>query len=100
MGLSMSTERLIALCVTKGASFSLDWENGNYIDGRDALDAEGKPIPLDDIPPEKVKQGTPGFRIEIGSYVFNDEKTGEQALYPTLNEAIVAGWSLLGGLKT
>ncbi len=90
---------LIRSCVAHGKSFSLEYDNGRYVAGEDALDAQGKPISLEQIPPEKVKQRPGGFRVQVGGHFLVDRKTESELLYATLDKAVEAGWYLIGGMQ-
>lgn len=85
------------LCEHYEISFCLRRETGRYISAEDFI-KDGRMLDVDDLPPEVIKQGPVGYTIKVGGLTLAS-KSGEKQMYPDLESAIVAGFSLLEKAK-
>ncbi len=91
--------QLIITCIAQGKSFIFEYDTGKFIEEADNIGPDGGFVPPGKLPPEKIKQGAKGFRIEVGRMTFENTQTGDEILYPSLADATDAGFLLLAELN-
>lgn len=88
-------DQLARACQHWGLHLDFEYDNGKYISGEDAFDGSGKPIPQEDIPLDKVKQGPAGFTVIVSGRGYNGDD-GKLRRYNTLEYAVLIGYRLVG----
>lgn len=56
---------LLVACERYDLSLTIEYETGRYIPGELAIGDDGKLIPQEEIPPEHIRQGPKGWRVEV-----------------------------------
>lgn len=83
---------LFEMCAIAGRSIRLEYDNGKRI--------IGFMYPFEKVNPDRIEQGPAGYKVEISGYYAADvdDDSHREIIYPTLEEAVSAGFEILDEL--